>query len=430
MRRRKDSGFALLLVFLMAAVVAIMLYAEIPRVAFQSQRQKEQLLMERGEQYKRAIQVFYLTAKRWPTTLDELDSFQNRHFLRHKYVDPMTGKAEWRVIHIQGGVLTDSVLTKKQDGKGSTGSEGNYVSAYAGVGQTSTTTGVQGARPQDRRRASEGGTADGQYIPGVSPMPMPPEQPPSTEPSQPNQPGQPNQQASGAPNPGTPGNTAGGAPGMPGQQPQQQQPQGGGNQIGALPGIGAQSPTQPGAPTNPGQPNQNMSISGPGSPTSGITPPSGSNAAANIINRILMTPNPQGARIAQQAQQAAGSGTVGGGIAGIASTAEMEGIMVYNDRTAYNEWEFIMDPTKIQRAGATGSTGPGGSTPAAQTGSQSGQAPGRPASTGFGGGGGMGMTGAGGMTGGGTTGGGTAGGGTGASGAAGGMPNNIRPGRP
>lgn len=59
MRRRPGkSGFALLLVFFMAAVIAITLYMEIPRVAFETQRQKEQLLVERGEQYKRAIKLF------------------------------------------------------------------------------------------------------------------------------------------------------------------------------------------------------------------------------------------------------------------------------------------------------------------------------------------------------------------------------------
>ena len=57
-RRKNESGFALLLVFLMAAILAISLYMEIPRVAFETQRQKEQLLVERGEQYKRAIQLF------------------------------------------------------------------------------------------------------------------------------------------------------------------------------------------------------------------------------------------------------------------------------------------------------------------------------------------------------------------------------------
>ena len=35
-RRNPESGFALLLIFLLAAIVAISLYMEIPRVAFET----------------------------------------------------------------------------------------------------------------------------------------------------------------------------------------------------------------------------------------------------------------------------------------------------------------------------------------------------------------------------------------------------------
>src|ERR1035438_5282392 len=116
MAKRKESGYALLLVFLMAAVIAISLYSEIPRVAFQSQRHKEQLLMGRGLQYMRAIQVFQQVNKgQWPRNIDDIENFQMRHFLRHKYLDPVTGKAEWRLIHVQGNVLTDSLLTQNPD---------------------------------------------------------------------------------------------------------------------------------------------------------------------------------------------------------------------------------------------------------------------------------------------------------------------------
>jgi hypothetical protein len=40
-----------------------------------------------------------------------------------------------------------------------------------------------------------------------------------------------------------------------------------------------------------------------------------------------------------------GSGpqTIGGGIAGVASKAEDEGIKIYRKHTKYNEWEFIYD---------------------------------------------------------------------------------------
>jgi hypothetical protein len=44
----------------------------------------------------------------------------------------------------------------------------------------------------------------------------------------------------------------------------------------------------------------------------------------------------------QQANSAGGQ-QIGGGIAGVASKLEAEGIKVYNDRTKYNEWEFVYD---------------------------------------------------------------------------------------
>src|SRR5438105_15231622 len=111
-RRQKESGYALMFVFLMAAVIAISLYMEIPRVAFETQRQKEQLLVERGEQYKRAIQLFMRANQRWPSKIEDLESTNNRRFLRKRYVDPMIGKDEWRVIHVQNRTLIDCEVQK------------------------------------------------------------------------------------------------------------------------------------------------------------------------------------------------------------------------------------------------------------------------------------------------------------------------------
>ena len=53
------SGLRCCLVFVMAAAIAITLYMEVPRVAFESQRAKEQMAIDRGLQYERAIQLFY-----------------------------------------------------------------------------------------------------------------------------------------------------------------------------------------------------------------------------------------------------------------------------------------------------------------------------------------------------------------------------------
>ena len=94
MRRRRQSGFALLLIFAMMSAAAVLVYMQVPRFVMQSQRAKEQLLIDRGEQYQRAIQLYYRKLKTWPQSLDDLEKGNNMRFLRRKYKDPFTGKAE------------------------------------------------------------------------------------------------------------------------------------------------------------------------------------------------------------------------------------------------------------------------------------------------------------------------------------------------
>src|SRR5580700_9144041 len=158
-----ESGFALLLVFLMASLIAISLYMELPRVAFQAERQKEQLLLERGEQYKRAIGLFLRTNKnsRWPASIEELESYNNHRSLRKRYLDPMTGKDEWRLIHIQNGVLQDSVTNKKTNNATQQAGLSNdgFITELQGLGQQATDS--QATNPALRRRASDGGSALG-----------------------------------------------------------------------------------------------------------------------------------------------------------------------------------------------------------------------------------------------------------------------------
>src|SRR5689334_8138665 len=112
--KKSERGFALLIVLLMAAAIAFALYKELPRAAFESERDKEQLLIDRGEQYKRAIQLYVQANRRYPSSLDDLEQRDHR-MLRKRYVDPYTGKAEWRLIHSNGTYLTDSLVQKPPD---------------------------------------------------------------------------------------------------------------------------------------------------------------------------------------------------------------------------------------------------------------------------------------------------------------------------
>jgi hypothetical protein len=141
-RKDGERGFALLLVFLMAAAVALVLYQAMPRVAFESEREKEQLLQDRGHEYVRAIQLYYIAFKKYPTKIEDLENTNNKRFLRRRYIDPMTGKDEWRLIHVNAaGQLTDSVVQKPPASPTANGQDPNNPSGGPGNG-TGTGTGT------------------------------------------------------------------------------------------------------------------------------------------------------------------------------------------------------------------------------------------------------------------------------------------------
>jgi len=109
--RNPQAGYALLLVFALAAILAIGLYQQLPRAAFEAQREKEALLIDHGEQYKRAVQLYVRKLGRYPAKMEDLDNTQNIRFLRKHYIDPMTGKDEWRLLHMgPAGKLIDSKI--------------------------------------------------------------------------------------------------------------------------------------------------------------------------------------------------------------------------------------------------------------------------------------------------------------------------------
>ena len=149
--RRKDSerGYAVLMVFLMAAIIALMLYQQLPRVAFESERDKEQLLIDRGEQYTRAIQLYYMANNRqYPTSIDDLEKKEKR-FLRKRYIDPFTGKDEWRIVHTNGGFLTDSLVQKPPTGTDSQSQSASNTPATPTNGQPQINAAVL-QRPSDQ----------------------------------------------------------------------------------------------------------------------------------------------------------------------------------------------------------------------------------------------------------------------------------------
>jgi hypothetical protein len=164
--RRPEEGFALLVIFLIAAAVAFTMYQELPRAAFESARDKEQLLMDRGNQYKRAIQVFYAENKRYPAELKDLESFTNKRYLRRRYIDPMTGQDEWRLIHTNGSFLTDSLVKKPPAQNASGGLPGQGQTPGGGpLGANNLNTNTVVAATNASNNATDPAT-----VPAVNPM--------------------------------------------------------------------------------------------------------------------------------------------------------------------------------------------------------------------------------------------------------------------
>ena len=98
-RPKHQDGFLLLGVLVMLILILLALAIAAPKIAESIRRDKEIETVHRGMQYARAIQVYYNKYGRYPTSIDQLVKTENQRFLRKRYLDPMTGKDDWRIIH-------------------------------------------------------------------------------------------------------------------------------------------------------------------------------------------------------------------------------------------------------------------------------------------------------------------------------------------
>jgi type II secretory pathway pseudopilin PulG len=96
--RKSEEGFLLVGVIVMVALVLLFLSIAAPVVAKDLRRERELEAVHRGQQYTRAIRLFYLKFNTYPASIEALEKTNNIRYLRQRYVDPMTGKQDWRKI--------------------------------------------------------------------------------------------------------------------------------------------------------------------------------------------------------------------------------------------------------------------------------------------------------------------------------------------
>ena len=94
-----EAGYLLIAVVFFVALVTLSLAVAAPRIAASIQRDRELEAVQRGLQYKRAIRLYYKKYNAYPTSVDQLVKSNDIRFLRRRYLDPMTGKDDWKVLH-------------------------------------------------------------------------------------------------------------------------------------------------------------------------------------------------------------------------------------------------------------------------------------------------------------------------------------------
>ncbi len=101
-KRRAEAGYTLLLVVFMVAVMLISAAAATQSILTQGRREREEEMVWRGQQYARAIGLYYQKFGKYPTKIEDLTNPTNGvRFLRQAYKDPMNkDDGSWRFIYV------------------------------------------------------------------------------------------------------------------------------------------------------------------------------------------------------------------------------------------------------------------------------------------------------------------------------------------
>jgi type II secretory pathway pseudopilin PulG len=95
-----EEGYVLIAVMFMLAILLIAMSVAVPKISKQIQRDREVETMRRGKAYVRGIKMYYKKFGAYPPNMDALVQSNQIRYLRKKYIDPTTGKDEWKLIHV------------------------------------------------------------------------------------------------------------------------------------------------------------------------------------------------------------------------------------------------------------------------------------------------------------------------------------------
>src|ERR1700710_53370 len=141
-----EQGYMLLAMVLMVSLVLIALAVAAPVVARDLRRDKEVESKHREQEYVRALRLYYRKFKSYPPSMEALEKSNNVRYLRKQYVDPLTGKADWRIVHVGENQTTVKGFFGEPlgglDTKGIGGGIGGSMGSSSGAGTSPTAGGT------------------------------------------------------------------------------------------------------------------------------------------------------------------------------------------------------------------------------------------------------------------------------------------------
>jgi hypothetical protein len=306
--RHSERGYAYLMALFMVITLIITSQVAMQSILTEGRRQHEDDMIWRGQQFVRAVRLYYRKTGHYPTSLDDLKKgLPELHFLRYAaYKDPMKkDDGAWRFIYVNAaGQIIGSVK-------------------YATLQQMAIMDLNGGKIPGVKQ-------GDGSDQPGV---------PASTlaDQSDANSSNQTQQ------NP--PANPASGPGAGPGSSP------------GAAPDDSANAANPPQNPAS-GQPNPNAQGVSP-NPTNAVGTPAGPGGINTNLNNLSMA-----ALAALKPTGPVDGPVLGAFLTGVASSVDKPSVRIYNGGKKYNQWEFIWNPVEDQaKALQQGLTNPQGGLP-------------------------------------------------------------------
>lgn len=94
----EEQGYILVSVVFVMVILMLSLSIALPKLRKEIQRDQEIETVHRGQQYARAIQLYYRRFRAYPTSVDSLVDTNGIRFLRRRYADPLTGKDDWKPV--------------------------------------------------------------------------------------------------------------------------------------------------------------------------------------------------------------------------------------------------------------------------------------------------------------------------------------------